>query len=69
LRFVWNETGGPKVAAPAESGSGSSLIETAIPQAQVKREFRSEGFVCEIEFALPEPGENEEGSVHKYVEI
>ena len=62
LKFVWSETGGPAVAGPAAGGFGSTLIETAIPKAHVKREFRSAGLVCEIELALPEPGENGETS-------
>ncbi|MBV9968566.1 MAG: PAS domain-containing protein, partial [Xanthobacteraceae bacterium] len=62
LRFVWSETGGPAVAAPTSTGFGSTLIETAIPKAKVKREFRSAGLVCEIELTLPEPAENAETS-------
>jgi two-component system, chemotaxis family, CheB/CheR fusion protein len=60
LRFVWRETGGPTAAEPTAGGFGSTLIETAIPKAKVKREFRSTGFVCEIELALPEAGEDGE---------
>jgi two-component system, chemotaxis family, CheB/CheR fusion protein len=59
LRLVWNETGGPPVAGSTARSLGSTLIETAIPKAHVKREFQSAGFICEIELALPEPGEQE----------
>jgi two-component system, chemotaxis family, CheB/CheR fusion protein len=62
LRFKWSETGGPTVAGPTATGFGSTLIDTAIPKAKVKREFQSAGFVCEIELVLPEPGEDEEAS-------
>jgi two-component system CheB/CheR fusion protein len=54
LRFKWTETGGPTVGEPAASGFGTRLVDVAIPGAQVTREFRPEGFVCEIEVALTE---------------
>jgi two-component system, chemotaxis family, CheB/CheR fusion protein len=54
LTFEWKERGGPKVAGAATSGFGSTLIQTAIPGAQVNREFRGGGFVCTIELDLPE---------------
>jgi two-component system CheB/CheR fusion protein len=44
-----------KQLAPA--GFGSTLIESAIPGAQVKREFRGDGLMCTIDVALPEPGQ------------
>jgi two-component system CheB/CheR fusion protein len=58
LAINWHEDGGPKVAPPATTGFGSSLIERGIPNATVKREFRAEGMVCTIELPLPEASEN-----------
>jgi len=54
LKFDWTETGGPDVREPGVKGFGSTLIDTAIPGAQVKREFRRNGLACTIEVALPE---------------
>lgn len=54
LKFEWKEVGGPAVREPAAQGFGSTLIDTAIPGAQVKREFRPEGLICTIEVPLPE---------------
>jgi two-component system CheB/CheR fusion protein len=54
LKFDWKEAGGPAVRKPGAKGFGSTLIDTAIPGAQVKREFRPEGFVCTIEVPLTE---------------
>jgi two-component system CheB/CheR fusion protein len=54
LHFEWKETGGPAVKQPTPAGFGSTLIETAIPGAKVKREFRGDGLVCTIEAPLPE---------------
>jgi two-component system CheB/CheR fusion protein len=42
------------VREPAVHGFGSTLIDTAIPGAQIKREFRPDGFRCTIEVPLPE---------------
>jgi two-component system, chemotaxis family, CheB/CheR fusion protein len=61
LRFEWKESGGPEVRPPASSGFGTTLIEGAIPGAQVKREFRSDGFVCTIGVPLTEPAQNGAG--------
>jgi len=55
LRFEWKETGGPAVKQAKPSGFGSTLIESAIPGGQVKREFRGDDLVCTVEVALPEP--------------
>jgi two-component system, chemotaxis family, CheB/CheR fusion protein len=54
VRFEWKETGGPPVGPPAGNGFGSRLIETAIPEAKVNREFEADGFACKIELTLPE---------------
>jgi two-component system, chemotaxis family, CheB/CheR fusion protein len=54
LTFEWKETNGPKVSRSPTSGFGSTLIQSAIPGAQVNREFRGDGFVCTIELDLPE---------------
>ena len=62
LRFDWQETGGPPLREPAAGRFDSSLIEAAIPGAQVKREFHRDGLNCSIEVALPEPGEDGAGA-------
>jgi two-component system, chemotaxis family, CheB/CheR fusion protein len=54
LAFEWKETNGPAVNRSATSGFGSTLIQSAIPGAQVNREFRDDGLVCTIELDLPE---------------
>jgi len=54
LRVVWTETDGPRPITPAANGFGHTLIESAIPGAHVKREYRPSGLVCTIEIALPE---------------
>jgi two-component system CheB/CheR fusion protein len=54
LTFDWREADGPAVRGPGALGFGSTLIDTAIPGAQVKREFRSDGFMCTIEVPLSE---------------
>ncbi len=54
LKLVWKETGGPAISPPAMTGFGSTLIDSAISAAQVRRDFRPEGLTCTIEVALPE---------------
>jgi two-component system CheB/CheR fusion protein len=54
LKFSWREIDGPAVRDPARHGFGSTLIDTAIPGAEVKREFKADGFVCTIQIPLPE---------------
>ena len=49
LDFVWEEHGGPSIREPARPGFGSAMIENAIPNATVSREFRPDGLVCTIE--------------------
>jgi two-component system CheB/CheR fusion protein len=58
LRFDWKETGGPASREPAPTGFGSTLIESAIPGARVKREFRGDGLEVTVEVPLPEPAQN-----------
>jgi two-component system, chemotaxis family, CheB/CheR fusion protein len=52
LTFVWNENGGPPAPRPGRSGLGTRLIEKAIPNAIVYREFRPQRFACTIEVPL-----------------
>jgi two-component system, chemotaxis family, CheB/CheR fusion protein len=52
LALKWKEANGPKVTRSAKSGFGSTLIQSAIPGAEVNREFRGDGFVCTIELDL-----------------
>ena len=58
LRFVWKETNGPAPNRPASRGFGTTLIESAIPGAQVQRAFEPDGFTCTIELPVPESGEH-----------
>lgn len=53
LKVTWRERGGPKTTEPKSKGFGSHLIEKAIPNATVQREFASGGVVCTIEVELP----------------
>lgn len=56
LHVEWQERGGPKVEAPTARGFGSVLIERGLPSAQVKQDYRADGYVCTIEVPLqPEP--------------
>jgi two-component system CheB/CheR fusion protein len=58
LKFVWGESGGPRVKPPTTRGFGSVLIEQGIPQARVQREFKPKGLVCTVEVPLlstPDP--------------
>jgi two-component system CheB/CheR fusion protein len=55
LSLVWREKGGRKVKPPGKVGFGSTLIDSAIPTAVVKRQYRPEGLECVIEVALPRP--------------
>jgi two-component system CheB/CheR fusion protein len=52
LKFVWEESGGPRVKPPTGKGFGSVLVEQGIPQAKVKRVFKPSGVVCTIEVPL-----------------
>jgi len=54
LKFSWKEEGGPPTGEPGAKGFGSTLIDTAIPGAKVKRNFLADGFACTIEVPLPE---------------
>ena len=53
LKVQWRERGGPKTTEPKTRGFGSELIERAIPNATVRREFTSGGVNCTIEVQLP----------------
>ncbi|HEX2632238.1 MAG TPA: HWE histidine kinase domain-containing protein [Bradyrhizobium sp.] len=54
LTVTWRERGGPKTTVPKTKGFGSELIERAIPNATVKREFGRDGVTCTIDVKLPE---------------
>jgi two-component system CheB/CheR fusion protein len=58
LHFEWKESGGPAIKQRASPGFGSTLIESAIPGGQVKRQFSADGLVCTIEVPLAEPDRN-----------
>ena len=53
LTVIWRERGGPQITAPKSKGFGSELIERAIPNATVRREFASGSVVCTIEVEIP----------------
>lgn len=53
LHLRWRETGGPAIIPNAE-GFGTALIERAIPNAKVRREFMDDGLICTIEVILSE---------------
>ncbi|MFZ0766076.1 MAG: HWE histidine kinase domain-containing protein [Bradyrhizobium sp.] len=53
FRFLWNESGGPKVTehAPGKKGFGSRLIERMLAQdfsGKVNIHYRRDGVVCEL---------------------
>jgi two-component system, chemotaxis family, CheB/CheR fusion protein len=52
LEFIWEEHGGPPAPDSMRQGLGSALIEGAIPNAAVRREFHPDGLVCTIQVAL-----------------
>jgi PAS domain S-box-containing protein len=57
LTITWNEHGGPPIAAPVQSGYGSSLIRNLIPHelgGTVDLKFPSDGACCKIEIPLEE---------------
>jgi two-component system CheB/CheR fusion protein len=58
LTVTWRETRGPPVQRPSFGGLGSALIEGAIPEATVKRDFAPDGLVCTIEVPLMLAAEN-----------
>ncbi len=55
LTITWRELGGPPIAAPVQSGYGSSLIRDLIPHelgGTVDLVFPSDGACCKIEIPL-----------------
>jgi two-component system, chemotaxis family, CheB/CheR fusion protein len=53
LKATWRERNGPRIERPNADGTGGALIERAIPNAKVKRDFARAGLVCTIEVPLP----------------
>jgi two-component system CheB/CheR fusion protein len=53
LTVVWREHGGPTGYQSKAAGFGTALIEKAIANATVTREFGSDGIVCTVELPLP----------------
>jgi two-component system CheB/CheR fusion protein len=49
LRLEWRESGGPRIAEPATTGFGSTLIERGLPGARVDRRFLPDGLLCIVE--------------------
>ncbi len=52
FEFIWEERSGPSAREPQRRSMGSALIENAIPDSTVRREFRSEGLVCTIQIPV-----------------
>jgi two-component system CheB/CheR fusion protein len=52
LTVVWSEEGGPPVQPPSTNGFGGVLIDSGLPHAVVRREFRPDGFVCTMDIML-----------------
>ena len=46
-----------QLAARRSSSAGTALIEHALPDARIRREFEPTGLVCMIEMPLPQPHE------------
>jgi two-component system CheB/CheR fusion protein len=59
LTVVWRERHGPRVQPEKSKGLGSALIQNAIPNATVTREFTSEGLVCTIQVPLSDASGND----------
>ncbi|ANP46663.1 PAS domain S-box protein [Candidatus Viadribacter manganicus] len=56
LKLLWQESGGPPVAAPTTQGFGSVLIENSLRahSGEVKVNYAESGVTCEITLPLPE---------------
>jgi two-component system, chemotaxis family, CheB/CheR fusion protein len=52
LEMIWEERGGPPAPQPTRQGLENALIEGAIPNAVVHREFNADGLVCAVQVAL-----------------
>jgi two-component sensor histidine kinase len=53
--IVWQEVGGPPIAAQGRAGFGTSLIRNLIPHelgGTVHLDFNPDGVHCKIEFPL-----------------
>jgi two-component system CheB/CheR fusion protein len=61
LKVTWREQGGPPVRQLAPSGFGSTLIESGLPGATVRREFDLAGLICTIALPLPTPSDEGNG--------
>lgn len=59
FRFVWREVGGPPVAAPEETGFGSTLTDRVVPayfSGRAARAFDASGVVYTLSGHLPQRG-------------
>jgi two-component system CheB/CheR fusion protein len=52
LTVKWHEKNGPPMKDDAKPGFGSTLIDGAIPNAKVSREFGDDGLVCTLVLSL-----------------
>jgi two-component sensor histidine kinase len=53
LKFKWQESGGPAVAAPLRHGFGTQLLKAVF--SDVRLEYPVEGLKCEIDVPLTSP--------------
>jgi two-component sensor histidine kinase len=54
LSLLWTEQHGPPVIhAKQAGGAGSSLIDHALPESKIEREFNASGLICKVELPLP----------------
>jgi two-component sensor histidine kinase len=53
LKFKWQESGGPAVAAPQRRGFGTHLLKSVF--SEVRLEYHVEGLRCEIDVPLTSP--------------
>ena len=59
LKFKWQESGGPPVAAPTRQGFGTTLIKAAFPDARL--DYSVEGLSCEIAISLGQSQRDQTG--------
>lgn len=52
LDVTWTESSGPAVTQPSKIGAGFTLVDHAISDANVQREFRPEGMICTMQIPL-----------------
>jgi two-component system CheB/CheR fusion protein len=61
LSVIWHERSKVPVSEFTVAGLGTALIDQAIPETKVVREFGPDGLICRIELTLPQVGPDESG--------